>query len=135
MTLAAEMVYEKPICEGRAFGPGWRAGGTWKPHKDSERSWEIKMEVLANAVWRRGRLFLRCPHCERRAARLYVPVVNLEPRCRRCWGLSYESQAWSYKATGYLRFLGSVAYVTTSVRREQRQLSARERYAARRGRL
>ncbi len=133
--LGAEQVYGNLICGGQSFGPGWRAGATWKPHNASERSWEIKLEVIPNAVWRRGRLFLRCPRCDRRTTRLYVPIVNLEPRCRRCWGLNYESQSWSYKATGFLRFLGPLAYATTSARREQRQVAAAKRYAARRGLL
>ena len=115
------------------FGPGRRAVLTWAPEGASGPSWGIRAEVLTNAVWRRGRLFFRCGHCQRRATRLYVPVAGLEPRCWRCWGISYESQSWNYKPTGFLGALfGPVAYVTTIVRREERQEAARARCGARR---
>jgi hypothetical protein len=131
--VAAELVYGKLVCDGTKFGPGWRAMLSWKPHGDTGRSWDIKAEVLANAVWRRGRLFLRCPHCDQRATRLYVPVVGLEPRCRRCWGLSYESQSWSYKGTGFWgRLMGPLAHATTIERRAERRRASRARYDARR---
>ena len=133
VTLRAELVYGQMICEGAHFAPGARATLSWKPHGGIETSWEITVEVLPNAVWRRGRLFLRCRHCDIRATRLYVPVEGLEPRCRRCWGLSYESQSWSYKASGFLGGLfGPVAYLTTSERRKERQRAARARYDIRR---
>lgn len=110
--LAAELVYDKLLREGATLAPDWRAVLAWKPDR-SDASWDIEAEVLANAVWRRGRLFFRCARCGRRATRLNVPVVGLEPRWWRCWGLSYESQSWSYKATGFLAALGPVAYATT----------------------
>jgi hypothetical protein len=127
--LAAELVYGDLICDGQTFAPGWRGTLRWTP---LGASYDIAVEVVPNAVWRRGRLFFRCAHCQRRATRLYVPRVGLEPRCRRCWGLSYESQSWCYKPCGFLAGLGPVAYVTTSVRREERQQASRDRYAARR---
>ena len=131
--LAAELVYDKIIRDGETFGPGCRHTLAWAPQGGSGPSWDIDAEVLANAVWRRGRLFFRCGHCARRATRLYVPVAGLEPRCRRCWGLNYESQSWSYKPCGFLgRLLGPVAYVTTDRRRAERRRAARARYAARR---
>ena len=131
--LAAELVYERMVCDGSQFGPGWRAMLSWKPHGDSGPSWNIEAEVLANAVWRRGRLFFRCARCERRATRLYVPVVGAEPRCRRCWGLGYESQSWSYCATGFWgRLMGPLAHATTFERRKERRQASRARYAARR---
>jgi hypothetical protein len=131
VTLAAELVYHQMVCEGPPFGAGSRATLTWTPN-GSSKSWPIGAEVVANAVWRRGRLFFRCPACQRRAARLCVPVADLEPRCRRCWGLSYESRSWSYKPTGFLKFLGPIAYVTTQHRREHRREAAQERYRQRR---
>jgi hypothetical protein len=88
--LPAELVYERLICEGSKVGPGWRSTLTWTPDVDTGTSWEIGAEVSANAVWRRGRLFLRCPQCEQRATRLYVPIAELQPRCRRCWGLMWR---------------------------------------------
>ena len=130
--LAAELVYGELICNREVFGPGLRRTLSWTPNDGSGRSWDIKAEVLANAVWRRGRLFLRCPQCQQRATRLYVPVVGAEPRCRRCWGLSYESQSWSYKPCGFLAGLGPVAYWTTAERRRERRQAARARYDARR---
>jgi hypothetical protein len=131
--LGAELVYHQLICKMQNFGPGWRATLSWKPHGDSERSWDIKVEVLPNAVWRRGRLFLLCPHCGHRATRLYVPVADLQPRCRSCWGLNYGSQSWSYKPVGIFgRSLGPIAYATTAERRRNRRRAALERYKARR---
>lgn len=57
------------------------------------RVWAVAVELVANRIWRAGRAFLRCPGCDQRVARLYVPVEDLQPRCRRCWALTYESRA------------------------------------------
>jgi len=133
--LAAELVYDRMVCDGSTFGPGSQAMLSWTPQPGSGQSWDIRAELLPNAVWRRGRLFLRCPHCEQRATRLYVPIAALEPRCRRCWGLSYESQSWSYKATGAFAFLGPLAYATTLERKKERKRASRDRYDARRALL
>lgn len=130
--LTAELVYHNAVLQRETFGPGSRATLAWKPDACSDTSWRIEVEVLANAVWRRGRLFFCCPNCHRHATRLYVPVVGTEPRCRRCWGLSYESQSWSYTATGFLAAFGPIAYATTHERRKQRREASRARYAARR---
>jgi hypothetical protein len=131
--LAAELVYHELVCKGATFAPGWHKTFAWTPPDGAGASWDVKAEVLPNAVWRRGRLFFRCPRCEQRVTRLYIPLAGLEPRCRRCWGLSYESQSWSYNASGGLGSLfGPVAYVTTLCRREERQRAARARYDARR---
>jgi hypothetical protein len=131
VTLRAELVYHQMICEGLKFHPGFRAELEWTA-PGSDTSWSISLEVVANAVWRRGRMFFRCRGCCQRATRLYVPVANLEPRCRRCWGLNYASQSWSYKASGPFAFLGPIAYVTTHERRRIRRDSSRERLAIRR---
>ena len=128
--LRAELVYHQLICEGTELRPGWRAMLGWPV---DGQTWSVEAETVANAVWRRGRLFLRCPACRQRATRLYVPTLGLRPRCRRCWGISYESQSRSYKATGFLAALGiALAYETTDERRRQRRRAARERYAERR---
>lgn len=135
VTLADELVYDKLLRDGEALVPGWCAMLTWAPNGSAPGAtpWYVDAEVLANAVWRHGRLFLQCPACRRLATRLYVPLVGVQPLCRRCWGLSYESRSWSYKATGFLgRAFGPVAYVTTICRREERQATSRVRYAARR---
>jgi hypothetical protein len=57
--LAAELLYHQMVCESRPIGPGFRGSLTWTP-TGSSRSWNVDFETLANAVWRRGRLFLRC---------------------------------------------------------------------------
>ena len=131
--LAAELVYGHLVCQGGIFAPGSRGRLTWTPADGSAASWDVEAEVLPNAVWRRGRLFLRCRHCGQRATRLYVPVAGCEPRCRRCWGLSYVSRSWSYKPVGFFgRYFGTLAYGTTRERRKQRRQAARERYEDRR---
>jgi hypothetical protein len=61
----------------------------------SRTPWTLQVAVRRNPIWKGGRLFLLCPRCSKRAARLYVPLSGLEPRCRRCWGLNYESQSRS----------------------------------------
>ena len=100
-----------------------------------EYAWNVTAEVRPNAVWRCGRLFLRCPRCTGRVTRVYLPTTDADPRCRLCWGLSYESRSWSYKPCGLLGpFLGPVAYVTTGVRRDERMAVSRARYAARQAR-
>src|SRR5262245_7881471 len=131
--LRAEIAYGQFVCERKKLGPGWRAIIAWRPRTDRSESWDITAEVVSNAVWRRGRLFLRCPHCARRATRLYVPVAGLQPRCRQCWGLNYGSQSWSYKPIGILGpLLGPLAYATTHERRKRRRAAAIERYEKRR---
>jgi hypothetical protein len=134
VTLAAELVYHEWLCDGVSMKPGARATASWRPHNSGPK-WMISLEVLPNAVWRHGRLFFKCPRCGNRATRLYVPLEGVEPRCRRCWGLSYESQSWSYKPTGLLgRWLGPIAYATTLERRRQRRRASRARYAERHAR-
>jgi hypothetical protein len=93
------------------------------------RSLSIDWELRANAVWRFGRLFLRCPQCQELATRIYVPAANLWPACRQCWGLTYESrQRRSYKGNGAY----SLAHWLTLSAREDRASAAAERYAERR---
>lgn len=137
--LRAELVYDQFIRERRPLRAGWRARIEIQVSTASSQSmtpWYVDVEVRANAVWRLGRLFLRCPSCSGRVARLYVPIVGLEPRCRRCWGLCYESQSWSYKPVGLFgRLFGPIAYATTLERRQERKKAARVRYEARRALL
>lgn len=132
-TLAAELFYGTLLAAGEPLRPGWRGVRSWFPHGPTGPSWEVDAEIRTNAVWRRGRLFLYCANCQRLAARLYIPVVGLEPRCRRCWGLAYVSQTWSYKPVAWLgKALGPVARATTYARREKRREAAQARYADRR---
>lgn len=53
----------------------------------------FRVSIRRNAVWRRGRLFLVCPRCDQRAGRLYIPFKGWHARCRKCWGLNYQSQS------------------------------------------
>src|SRR5204863_3725997 len=69
----------------------WTVRDTSHPHV-LDRCVELECEVRPNAVWRFGRVFLRCPNCGRLATRLYLPTADVEPACRRCWGLTYESR-------------------------------------------
>ena len=102
-------------------------------------------EVRQNAVWRFGRVFLKCPRCDRRCTRLYLPVEASSLACRRCWGLTYISrQLVNYKDSLWgrgmiARMFGTTqrdwAYQATSDRREARRLASRERWRVRRERL
>jgi hypothetical protein len=125
--LGAELIYDRWIREGQTIEPGCRVHGTWTPHGPNGPSWPITVEVVANRLWRRGRLFLRCPGCERRATRLYVPVAGFEPRCRRCWGLTYQTRSWNYKGDSRV-----IARNTTLIWRRNARKAARARYEMRR---
>ena len=57
----------------------------------------VTVTIRPNSVWRRGRLFLKCPRCLSGVGRLYVPCEGLAMRCRRCWGLAYSKQLYSYR--------------------------------------
>jgi hypothetical protein len=127
--LRAETAYDLAYDSADA-APGRKAVVRWSVFG---RDCDIRAELVPNAIWRCGRLFLRCPHCGARATRLYMPRQSSEPRCRMCWGLSYASRSWSYKPTGIFgAILGPVAYATTMTRRDERRLAARARQKARR---
>lgn len=130
VTIRAERVYHQALCAGEPLKPGDQLTLIWRPQDSA--AWESRAELVSNAVWRHGRLFLRCLACARRATRLYVPIAGLEPRCRRCWGLTYECRSWSYKASVWVAFLGPVAYATTDERRRERRKASQQRYAERR---
>ena len=100
-------------------------------------------ELRPNAVWRRGRVFLFCPMCERRCTRLYIPCAGFWPfRCRQCCGLTYTSQArLNYKDSLWgrgplARMMGTTqrlwAYETTSDLRSHRRVRSYERWTKRR---
>ena len=99
-------------------------------------------EVTENSVWQRGRLFLLCARCDRRCTRLYQPVLDSPPRCRRCWGLTYASRTLlNYKDSlwgrgTFAKLFGTTqrdwAYQTTAQARVARRSASRERWAARR---
>jgi hypothetical protein len=105
--------------EGREFSFGW--------------------EARQNAVWRRGRVFLRCPRCYRRCTRLYVPAEEFWLACRRCWGLTYPSRTLqNYKDSLWgrdpiARMLGTSQWALqmTHDNRKERLERSRERWAER----
>jgi hypothetical protein len=77
------------------------------------RTWEVRQ----NAVWRRGRVFLRCPRCQRCCTRLYLPLETLWLACRRCWGLTYVSrQLQNYKDSFWGR--GTIARMFGTTQRD-----------------
>lgn len=136
-TLRAEAVYDQFLRERvAALKPGWRATVRVQiriADSNAVSPWSLDVEVLPNPIWRRGRLFYRCPACARRASRLYVPLSELQPRCRRCWGLNYASQGWTYNRGWPLDRVFRRA--TTQEARAERRRAARLRYAERRALL
>jgi hypothetical protein len=128
--LKAEDLYGQLVCEQTTFGPGSRFGLSVTLFG---AAWWLDAEVLPNAVWRRGRVFFRCAHCRRRATRVYLPLAGLEPRCRRCWGLGYASQAYTYRPIGGPSSLwAALCLLGKDERRQERQRRARARWAGRR---
>lgn len=116
----AEDIYDDLLRRGERVQPGRR--GTLHVTFSGNCAWAIQFVVTANAIWRNGRIFLVCQHCDRRATRLYHPTTECPPRCRRCWGLNYECQSWSYRhSTVMARLFGSTAIATTSLRRDKRR--------------
>jgi hypothetical protein len=142
-TLKAESVYtgllrDNPARMTARAGVRSPARGSleWKlPGRPGE--W-VEWELRPNAVWRFGRLFLRCPKCSRPATRIYVPAEDAEAACRRCWGLTYESrQERNYKAgRSPLAAIGispiGLAYSLAETARVLRAEAAAKRYAERR---
>jgi hypothetical protein len=104
-------------------------------------SHSVEWEVRQNTVWRRGRVFLRCPRCTRRCTRLYLPLETSWLACRRCWGLSYVSrQLLNYKDSLWGRGWAARMFKTTQrewaldhsrERREGRLAASRERWRER----
>ena len=109
----------------------------WALRSRSGRSVSLSAdwELRANAVWRHGRLFFRCPECTRLATRLYVPCEDAGAACRRCWGLTYDSRRENYKsAPSFLPCysLGQMARWLTWSAQERRAAASADRYAERR---
>jgi len=138
--LRAEDVYTGLLQDDASrVQPGAQGNATYKfKSRDVTANWEIR----ANAVWRRGRVFLGCPRCGRRCTRLYVPREDLGPACRRCWGLTYASRTLqNYKDSLWGRgalaaMFGTSqrdwAYQTTDDARTERLNRCRNRWAERR---
>jgi hypothetical protein len=91
--LKAEDVYTA-LLRDDASGTGPGARGAFRCTVQG-REFIASWEVVANAVWRRGRVFLRCPRCSLRCTRLYLPLETSSPACRCCWGLTYWSRTQS----------------------------------------
>jgi hypothetical protein len=118
-------------------GAAGTATYTFKGH-----SVTVRWEVRPNAVWKRGRVFLRCGRCDRLATRLYLPLETSGPACRRCYGLTYVSRTQlNYRDTlwgrgRFAQMFGTSqrdwAYEMTSNARARRWAASIERWAARR---
>lgn len=138
--LQAEDVYTALLTENAAaVGPGAAGTATYILGGAGRTVW---WEVRHNAVWRRGRVFLRCPDCARRATRLYQPVADCGLACRRCWGLTYPSQTLhNYKGSLWGRGIFAQMFRTTQRdwalqisddRRRMRRSAAQKRWTERR---
>ena len=139
-TLRAEDLYTNLLRDNAAAVVPGRAGEV--TFSVAGRSLTAAWEIRRNAVWRRGRVFLRCPRCGGRCTRLYLPRADAGLACRRCWGLTYTSRTrqnyndspWGRGALA--RMWGetqreAAMLATVERRREQRERS-RERWAERR---
>jgi hypothetical protein len=115
-TLTAEAIYGQLVCEGATFGPGSRMTVLWPPSALCGATWWIVVEVLANAVWRRGRMFRRCPACQQRATRLAARAPPMPG--------PDDPQVQSHVWVGADR--GSSADVSLAPERRQRQERLRE---------
>lgn len=93
---------------------------------------EVEWEIRDNRIWRFGRLFLRCPVCDRPATRVYLPLLGAGLACRLCWGLSYRSRRNSYRRTGWSAVLGTIGASETGFARSARRKAAQARQNARR---
>src|SRR5688572_14419637 len=70
--LKAEDWYTALLADAAArLGPGSKGSGTVTV---GGRQHTADWIVRSNAVWRRGRVFLICPQCHVRCARLYLPL-------------------------------------------------------------
>ena len=140
LALLAEDLYTDLLRNNSANArPGAYGSLTWTVRRNSGSSASLSAnwELRPNAVWRHGRLFLRCPKCSRLATRLYVPHEDAEAACRRCWGLTYESrQRRSYRASrsryGPLLSPRMYALIRADDARQARAAAAAKRYAERR---
>lgn len=129
----------REAAKGHRIGPGSAGTANYLLCGHSlTASWEIR----ANPIWRFGRVFFRCARCGRLCSRLYLPLADLDLRCRRCYGLSYASRTLqNYKDSlwGNRRFaaiFGTTqrdwAYLMTHDRQAANRQSCAERQLARR---
>ena len=136
-TLRAEDVYTGLLRDdSKRARPGARGVLSWT--LSAEHTVEVAWELRANAVWRFGRVFLTCPACNRRATRIYIPGENFPARCRRCFGLTYESRQERNDKVGRSRTWGvlfsplTYAMCRAEDAREARAEASSKRYAERR---
>lgn len=125
--IKAETLYAEMLWLGRAVKPGERG----EFYIDG---FLVLWETLHNPIWVFGRLFLRCRRCGTRATRLYVPKLQCEPECRKCWGLTYTARThWSYRrhGGGLLSALGITPRDWTLMETAERRSEARKEACAR----
>jgi len=127
--LTAETAYTRLLTDPGAIHVGSRGTVTYAL---GGRLVTVPFEICANAVWRYGRVFLRCPRCSSRATRVYLPRSDSWPACRRCWGLTYSSRMADYKLRGPFAYLGSWGEAATVLARERRREASAKRWAERR---
>ncbi len=131
--LRVEDVYTELVRQGVDLDPGWcrKVRITL-----GSRVFKIPLECRANRIWRIGRPFFQCPRCQYRCTRLYMPdVEDVGLECRRCWGLSYQSQQRNYKdrvprgllAEGFEITHRMWAYMDADNVRDERRAQSRER--------
>jgi len=141
--LHAETVYTEMLRnDGHRVRPG---GAGTVTYTLESREHTASFEIRQNAVWRHGRVFLRCSRCGGRCTRLYLPLETSSLACRKCWGLTYVSRALlNYKDSlwgrGWVaRMFGTTqrewAAQTTHDRRHARRARSEERWAERRNAL
>jgi hypothetical protein len=128
--LTAENVYTRLLGDPEPMRVGSRGEATFL--LAGVRSVVVQFEVRANAVWRYGRVFLRCPRCSGRVTRIYLPRSDAGHACRRCWGLTYRSRMADYKRRGLSAYLGTWGEAATSLARERRREASAKRWAERR---
>jgi hypothetical protein len=130
----AEEVYTELIRGGSNLQGHAHASGSISLRGGRVHSFDFWLRP--NAVWRNGRVFLRCPQCRGRSTRLYVPREDSWLACRRCWGLTYESrQQRNYKHRGPAWFplltMSDRAKMMTEEERERRRERSLERWSER----
>ena len=138
--LRAEDVYTGLLQDDAArVAPGARGTATYTVEG---RQFIASWEVCQNAVWTRGRVFLRCPRCCLRCTRLYIPLEDSWLACRRCWGLTYNSRTLqNYKNSlwgrgAIARMFGTTqrewAFWATHEKRQEQRRKSRNRWSQRR---
>ena len=122
--IKAEDVYTA-IFEQKGVAPRTGArGSATSTFPDSQVTFD--WETRHNAIWRLGRVFLRCSRCAERCTRLYLPLKHSRPACRRCWGLTYASRTLhNYKDSLWGR--GPIARMFSTTQREWAYLATHEK--------